>query len=81
MDSSPSRRERELSPQPVSLETGIDQEQQQKESAKFILKLREIRGISQVAVIDVVVGCQSLFQNTLGRKETIPLWHRLLGCG
>ena len=42
--------ERELSPQSVSLGTGINQEQQQKESAKFILKLREIRGISQVAV-------------------------------
>ena len=69
MDSSPGRRERELSPQPVSLGTGINQEQQQKESAKFILKLREIRGISQVAVIDVVEGCQSLFQNTLARVK------------
>ena len=72
MDSSPGQllhRERELSPLSVSLGTGINQEQQQKESAKFILKLREIRGISKVAVIDVVEGCQSLFQNTLARVK------------
>jgi len=53
----------------ASFESGRERQQQQKESAKFILKLREIRGISQVAVTDVVEGCQSLFQNTLVRVK------------
>ena len=51
----------------VSQLLNIDKEEQEIASAKFILKLKEGRSMSQTSVNDVVEGCQLLFDHTLTR--------------
>ena len=46
-----------------------DDVQQQKRSALFLLKLKEVKGLSQSAVNVVVSGCQELFQHSVGRIQ------------
>lgn len=46
---------------------GVDKELQQKNMARFILKLKESRQVTQVVIDDVVEGCTSVFQDTVRR--------------
>ena len=48
---------------------GSDIEQVRRSSALFLLKLKEYRRISKVAVDDVVNGCKSLFSQTIVRVQ------------
>lgn len=48
---------------------GSDNEQVRRSSALFLLKLKEQRRISQVAIDDVVGGCKSLFSQTVVRVQ------------
>ncbi len=45
---------------------GIDDEEQMKKSALFILNLKEIRGWSESAVDHIVIETQKLFNHTFG---------------
>ena len=47
-----------------------DAEWQQRASALFLLKLKEGRRLSQVALDDVVAECRTLFQQTIERVKT-----------
>ena len=48
---------------------GSDVEEVRRSSALFLLKLKEQRRISQVAVDDIVNGCKSLFCHTIVRVQ------------
>lgn len=48
---------------------GSDEEELRKSSALFLIKLKEQRRISQVAIDDVVGGCISLFSHTVHRLQ------------
>ena len=48
---------------------GSDVEEVRRSSALFLLKLKEQRRISQVAVDDIVNGCKSLFCHTIVRVK------------
>lgn len=48
---------------------GSDAEQVRRSSALFLLKLKEQRRISQVAIVDIVDGCTSLFYQTIARVQ------------
>ena len=47
--------------------TGADQEELRRSSALFLLKMKEQRKTSQVAIDDIVEGSRSLFCQTLTR--------------
>ena len=47
----------------------VDDEEQKKQSALFLLHLKEKRCLSQAAVGDVVSSCQRLFEHTIGRMQ------------
>jgi hypothetical protein len=44
---------------------GMDQDQQQKEAATFLLKLKEVCNVSERTVSEVITGYQGLLTNTL----------------
>ena len=44
---------------------GVDQEQQQRESATFLLKLKEVCNVSERTISEVITGYQGLLTNTL----------------
>ena len=48
---------------------GSDVEEVRRSSALFLLKLKEQRRISQVAVDEIVYGCKSLFCRTIVRVQ------------
>ncbi len=48
----------------------VDAESIKKGSAFFVLKLREGRCLSQVAVDDVVQGCEGIVEQTLSHAKT-----------
>ena len=48
---------------------GTDVEHIRRSSALFLLKLKEKRRITQVAIDDIVEGCQGLFSQTLDRVQ------------
>ena len=48
---------------------GRDVEEVRRSSALFILKLKEQRRISQVAIDDIVEGCKGLFTQTIDRVQ------------
>ena len=47
----------------------VDDEVQSKQSALFLLRLKEGRCLSQVAVNEVVSACQELFKHTVGHIQ------------
>ena len=49
--------------------TGPDQTELRRSSALFLLKLKELRRTSQVAIDDIVEGSRSLFCQTLDRVQ------------
>ena len=44
---------------------GVDKDQQQKEAATFLLKLKEVCNVSEHTVSEVIAGYQGLLKNTL----------------
>ncbi len=53
----------------INLLLGNDAEVQKKESALFLLHLKEGKGLSQSAVNEVVIASQKLFKHTMGRVK------------
>lgn len=48
---------------------GLDVEQVRRSSALFLLKLKEQRRTSQVAIDNIVEGCKGLFTQTIDRVQ------------
>ena len=44
---------------------GVNKEQQQKEAATFLLKLKEVCNVSERTIGDIITGCRSLVANSL----------------
>ena len=47
----------------------VDHHEQLKISSKFLMKLKDCRGMSQVAINDVVEGSQTIFSHTVSRLK------------
>uniref|UniRef100_A0A1X7TFD3 Uncharacterized protein n=1 Tax=Amphimedon queenslandica TaxID=400682 RepID=A0A1X7TFD3_AMPQE len=45
----------------------VDSQQTKRESALFIMRLREVKRLSQSSVNDVICGCRTLFSHTMTR--------------
>jgi hypothetical protein len=48
---------------------GHDVLDQKRESALFVMRLREVRRLSQASIDKVVTGCRELFSNTMKQLE------------
>lgn len=55
----------------ISLLLGTDHYEQQRDSAKFLLKLREVNCVSQKTLLDVLSANQRLFDQTVGRVKAV----------
>lgn len=44
---------------------GVDEDQQQKEAATFLLKLKEVCNVSERTVTEVITGCRNLYTHSL----------------
>ena len=53
----------------VSRLLGTDLQLQKRESALFLMRLREVRRISQASIDEVVSGCKDLFESTAKRLQ------------
>lgn len=43
---------------------GLDSQKQKQDSALFVMRMREIHKLPQVAIDDIITNCQSIFENT-----------------
>ena len=49
----------------ISCLLGLDESKQKRDSALFLMRMKEVRKLSQVTIDDIVTNCQSLFENTV----------------
>lgn len=60
----------EMTEADISCMLGLNEDKQKRESALFLMRMKEVRKLFQTTIDEIVTNCQSLFDNTAKRLHT-----------